>query len=98
SSLEPLITTFEQIDLDAGGPHRGELFQCPIVREGNQFVIALPSRLLSALRHALMTQTLSAGLRDEVVARYTQAVWQTILESLYYLETHPATPQVSDLP
>jgi hypothetical protein len=98
SSLDALTTTFDRIDLDAYRLHHGELFQCPIVKEGNQCVIALPSRLLSALRHALINQTLNAGLRDEVVARYTQAVWQTTLESLYYLETHPATPQLHDLP
>lgn len=98
ASLDVLTTTFDHIDLDGYRLHDGELFQCPIVSEENQFVVALPSRLLSALRHALINQTLKAGLRDEVVARYTQAVWQTTLESLYYLETHPATPQVNDLP
>ncbi|MDQ1640605.1 MAG: hypothetical protein QOF62_3944 [Pyrinomonadaceae bacterium] len=98
SSLDTLTTSFGLIDPDSHRLHQGELFQRPIVRDRGRYVVALPSRLLSALRHALITKTLEAGLRDDVVARYTQAVWLTVLESLYYLEIHPATLQGEDLP
>ena len=98
SSLDVLTTTLGLVNLDSHRLHRGELFQCPIIKDENRYVIALPSRLLSALRHALINQTLNAGLRDDVVVRYTQAVWGTVLESLYYLEIHPTTLQVEDLP
>lgn len=98
SCLDILTTSFGLIDLDSHQLHRGELFQCPIVKDKNRCVIALPGRLLSALRHALINQTLNAELRDDVVARYTQAVWGTVLESLYYLDIHPSTLQVEDLP
>ncbi|HXM36341.1 MAG TPA: hypothetical protein VN920_14200 [Pyrinomonadaceae bacterium] len=98
SSLEILIKRLGDIDLSSHRLHHGELFRHPIVRVADRYIISLPSRLLSALRHALLVQAVEAGLQSDVVARYTGAVWETVVESLYYLEIHPATLQNDDLP
>lgn len=59
-------------DLDRDGPvrpnQRGLYFETrPIVRSGDRFVIAEPSSLAIALRHALVVSALSDGRREELV-------------------------------
>lgn len=98
TSLNCLTTEMGTVDLDSHRLNQGDLFQRPIVKAEDRYVVALPSQLLSALRHELINQTLGADLRQDVVARYTQAVWMTVLESLFYLDIRPATLQASDLP
>lgn len=98
SALNDLTIQLGAIDLEAYGLNRGELFARPIVMAGDRYVVTLPARLLNALRHALINLTVQNHLVDDVVARYTQAVWDTVVESLYYLDIHPATPQERNLP
>jgi hypothetical protein len=98
SALDDLTTRLGAIDLEAYRLHRGELFARPIVSVGDHYVVTLPGRLLNALGHALINLTNRAGVTREVVARYTQAVWETVVESLFYLDLHLATPPEVDLP
>jgi hypothetical protein len=98
SALDDLTTRLGAIDLEAYRLHRGELFARPIVSVDDHYVVALPGRLLNALAHSLINLTNRADATREVVARYTQAVWETVVESLFYLDLHLATPPEADLP
>lgn len=98
AALNCLITKLGETSLDSYQLHESPLLERPIVEGGDFYVVALPTRLLTALRHALVNLTIDAGLRDDVVARYTQSVWGTVLESLLCLNIEPVTNQDQDLP
>jgi len=98
SCLNCLTIDLGSVDLDLVQLHQGQLNQSPIIKKGDQYIVTLPSRLLSALRHELINRALGANLREDIVARYTHVVWLTVLESLSYLNIVPASLQVDDFP
>lgn len=98
SALDDLTIRLGAVDLETYTLNGGELFARPIVLAGDRYVVTLPGRLLNALRHALVNLTTRAGLVEDVVSRYTQAVWGTVVESLYYLDIHPAALREGDFP
>jgi hypothetical protein len=71
----------------------GVLRSRPLVRAGDALIVALPSRLLVAVRHALIRLALERGVRDELAQRYREAVWEHLVESLatlhHFLEFYP---------
>lgn len=98
SALDCLVTGLGEFDLDSYQLHESPLLERPIVKTSDWYIIALPTRLLTALRHALINLTIKAGLRDEVVSRYTQSVWGTILESLHCLNIDSVSNEQEGLP
>jgi hypothetical protein len=98
SALNDVTVQLGRIDLATYGLNRGELFARPIVLAGDQYIVTLPGRMLNALGHTLVNLTVVAGVTQEVVARYTQSIWDNVFESFYYLNISPATPPATDLP
>lgn len=98
SVLNCLVTGLGDLDIDSYQLHESSLLERPIVKSDNWFIVAMPTRLLTALRHALVNLTIKAGLKDDVVSRYTQSVWGTILEALHCLKLDLVGNDHEDLP
>lgn len=105
SVLNDLTIPLGTINFQAYRLNKGELFARPIIQAGDQYIVTLPGRLLTALSHALINLAVRANVKDEVVTRYTQSVWRTVLENLYYLNIqqearmmweHPQPPDLAD--
>src|SRR5258708_5506357 len=71
----------------------GALRSRPLVRAGDALIVALPGRLLVAVRHALIRRAIERGVGDELALRYREAVWEHLVESLatlhHFLEFYP---------
>lgn len=98
SVLDCLVTRLGELDLDSYHLHESPLLERPIIKTDEWYIVALPTRLLSALRHALVNLTIEVGLRDDVVSRFTRSVWDTILEAMYCLNLDWVDHDQEDLP
>lgn len=91
-TLEPLIMQLGQVSMSEYQPVTGEVYARPIIQNENIYVISLPHRLLNALRHALLKRVQSENLIDEIVKRFSEAVWVNVVDSLEYLEIEQENP------
>jgi len=80
-------------DLDTG------LLQShPIIRAGNDTIVALPGMLLVAVRYALIRLAIERGVGHELATRYHEVVWKNLVESLDTLRHLCYFHQPHDLP
>jgi hypothetical protein len=98
SVLDSLVTGLGELDLESYRLHESPLLERPIVKTEDWYIVALPTRLLTALRHALVNLTIEAGLTDDVVSRYTRSLWDTILEAMHCLKLDWVDEDQEDLP
>jgi hypothetical protein len=98
SVLDCLVTGLGELNLDSYQLHESPLLERPIIKTDEWYIVALPTRLLTALRHALVNLTIQAGLKDDVVSRYTRSVWDTILEAMHCMELDWVDYDQEDLP
>ena len=68
---------------------QGDLLRQPLVRSGDRLIVALPSLMADATRHAILRLALKRGMIDELAARYTEVVWGTVEEVLHYTNNLP---------
>jgi hypothetical protein len=69
--------------------NEGSLLQHPIVVDRDRMVIVLPGMLLAVARHVLIKLARVHNVVDELVERYTVALWHTIGLSLQHLGNVP---------
>lgn len=101
SALEELILPLGTVLLANYQVDNGELLVRPIVRTADRFIVAIPGMLLSAARNELIRLAIEYGVKDELVARYTDAVWHTIFDSMRYIDNHVTSvklPNTPDIP
>lgn len=87
--LERLVLPFGSITIDSYRLADGPVVSRPILRVGDQFVVANPVSLLSAVRHQVVCLALELGVQDELARRYHTAVWETAVEALRYMNVRP---------
>ncbi len=83
------MTSFPPWDID-----RNPLFTRPLLRDGDQLVVALPRVLLSAACNALIRKALEHGVGEEFAARFREAVAYNVRRSLELLGCVPLPPPV----
>lgn len=79
----------------------GELLVSPIVKAVDKFIVAIPGLLLSAARNEIIRLALERGVSTELATRYHAAVWETVIDSLGYVEHQPVAvplPESPDIP
>lgn len=84
-SLQPLIATAQDLQLDTGLQISGLLCRKPIIAIGADVVVASPTELLPALRNALIALAQDRGVADELASRFGSATWQAVAEHLRYV-------------
>lgn len=80
SALEQLILPLGTVSLANYQIDNGELLVRPIVQTADGFVVAIPGLLLSSARNELIRLALESGVKDELVERYSDAVWRTVVD------------------
>ncbi len=85
SALDRLIASLGSVSIANYQIDYGDLQTCPIVRAGDQFIVALPGMLLVAARHELIRLAIEYGVADELAQHYHAAVWHSVMQSLGYL-------------
>src|SRR5207237_458077 len=88
STLRPLLRPIGSLTIEDYEIERGELTKMPIVTAEDRYIVAIPSMLLSAVRHEITRLAIERGVQTELAARYKVAVWQTVRESFYYMDNH----------
>lgn len=84
--LETLTTPLGSVCLDDYSIWSGPLLPKPIVRAGNDIVVALPGMLLAAAWNEVIRLAHDRGIVRDVVTRYSAAVWDSVVQSLAFLE------------
>lgn len=84
--LEPLIVEGGKVAMEECTQDSGPLQRRPIVRFDGKLVIAIPSMLLPAARHQILCQASQLGLLEVVAKRFRDAVWDTAIECLSFLD------------
>jgi hypothetical protein len=84
-SLQPLIATPTELQLDAELQITGLLCRKPLVAIGSDIVVASPTELLPALRNALIGMAQDRGVAEELASRFGSATWQAVVEHLGYV-------------
>ena len=98
ASLELLIVSRGEISVNGYQDDNGTPLTHPLVQIGDQLVAAIPSTLLTAVRHALINLACEYGVEDELAKRYHRAVWETVVTSLGYLHNPLLPLQLPELP
>jgi hypothetical protein len=80
--LDQLTIPLGQLALTEYELDRGALRSRPLVRADDALIVALPSMLPVAARHALIRRAFERGVEDELARRYREAVWEHLIESL----------------
>jgi hypothetical protein len=79
----------------------GELLVRPIVKATDKFIVAIPGMLLSAARNEIIRLALERGVIAELATRYHATVWETVIDSLGYVEHQRVAvslPESPDIP
>ena len=92
-TLSPLILEQGSPSLDDIDPNNGPLIEKPIVRCATNYIAALPSALLPALRHALLRLAADYGELRNTSAAYHRAVLANSRRSLQILGLRDLTIQ-----
>jgi hypothetical protein len=101
ADLAPLVQDLGSSDLPLDQSRGGPLHVRPIVRNGNDYIVALPLGLLEAVRHAVLASAVHHGCEPDVARRFRAAVADDVESSLTHmgLRDEPvALPALSDLP
>ncbi len=89
SALDRLTATLGSVSIADYQINHGDLQTRPIVRAGDQFIVALPGMLLVAARHELIRLAFEYGVEGELAQQYHAAVWHSVVRSLGYLGNIP---------
>lgn len=89
--LSPLIVNCGQMAAELYELDHGPLFQTPIVKSGDKYVVALPAHLAGAIRHAIITNFKNASLLPVLASNYADSVWLRVLQVLGWIAIHPST-------
>ena len=85
TALERIVTkpgsVYERFDLETG-----EIFSKPVVKFNENYVVALPSFLLVAARHAIINLAIEKNILEQLVSAYANRMWLTVLESFERLK------------
>lgn len=98
SALEQLILPLGTVSLANYQIDNGELLVRPIVQTADGFVVAIPGLLLSSARNELIRLALERGVKDELVERYSDAVWRTVVDSMNYIDNHLTSVPLPNAP
>jgi hypothetical protein len=85
STLDQLIIPLDTISIVDYQINHGDLQIRPIVQADGQLIVAIPSMLLVAARHALIRLALEYGVQTVLAQHYHESVWQGVVQSLQYL-------------
>lgn len=88
-ALERLVLPFGSITADSYRLADGSVISHPILRARDQFIVANPESLLSAIRHHVVCLALELDVQDELARRYHTAVWETAVDALRYMNIRP---------
>lgn len=64
----------------------------PVLDLGDEFVVLMPTSLLTALRHWILVAAGDLGVRDELAQRYREATLRNVGRSLWIAGFRPAEP------
>jgi hypothetical protein len=71
----------------------------PLIQAGDNVVMAEPGILTATIRHAVLTMAKQRGVLQDLAARYSGAVWDTVRENFRYLgleELEVSLPLLAD--
>ncbi|MDP9381426.1 MAG: hypothetical protein M3Q29_15025 [Chloroflexota bacterium] len=80
--LLPIVSDIGVRELEVEDPHEAPLLATPILRHRDRYVLAVPSAIPAALRHAAVRLAIRHGVCEEMVERYRRAVARTVEHSL----------------
>lgn len=89
AELADLIVHIGQFGLTEHSINNGTLMHKPVIRCGNQLIIAAPQRLISAANQLILRDIVRANLQSLFVRFYSEAVVRSIHKSLTYLRHLP---------
>jgi hypothetical protein len=90
-ALEPLVIEQGSASISEDVPWESSLYARPIVRLGDDLLVALPCALMAALRHALIVSAKQRGVVEDLGLRLREAVQQETIDSLQLLRCTPLT-------
>jgi len=86
SVLDGLVSDIGSLSPGSYGPDSHPLTSAPIAKHEDRLIVACPGLLLAALRHRLITLATELDVTEELVQRFHLAVWQSVVDSLGYLQ------------
>lgn len=81
-AIEPFVVDFGQVVLNNADTNPTDLAKQPLVTDGYEYVVALPSLLLDSLRNRIVDIGIEHHQIPLLASRYTNVVWKTVLDSL----------------
>lgn len=85
STLDQLMIPLGTVSVADYQIDHGDLQIRPIVQADGRFIVAIPSMLLVAARHALIRLALEYGVEAMLAQHYHESVWHDVVQSLQYL-------------
>lgn len=84
-ALEPFVVDCGSQDLSTI-EEQGKIFnRQPLVRLGDDIIVAAPGRLQTALTNAILEQAVAYGVIADIAGRYTRSCWRNVVHSLRLL-------------
>ena len=80
--LDPLLADPSAINLAQYDFQNPILSSAPLVKVGDDYLVAMPGMLVTAVRHYAVVLAKQMGLQEDVSKRFTESVWDTVDESL----------------
>ncbi len=90
--LEPLVVERGAPELAPMAPDPDLLMRRPILRDGAEYVVAIPVALLAALRHAIVGLAREHALQEDLAARFHHVLRDSAIEALGYMGCRPLSP------
>lgn len=88
--LSPLTIECGSILSELYEIERGPLFQTPIVRARDRYVVALPGHIAGALRHEIIINFKNAMLLPHLASSYLETLWVRVVQVLGWIGIHPS--------
>ena len=88
-TIEPLCIDLGGVDWTTYSFEFGQLHHSPFVRTGDEYIVPVPSLLLTALRHRILCIAQQHGVLADLVEAYRSLIWNEIEELLDYWESQP---------
>lgn len=100
-ALDDLIVSIGSVPADKYEIGEELLLTYPLIQAEDKVIVAVPGRLLAAVRNKLIRLASERRIRDDLVKAYTSAVWRTAVQSLELLSIprislRPQPPQLAD--
>lgn len=88
-TIEPLCFDLGDVDWAAYSFEFGQLHHAPFVKTGDRYIVAVPSLLLTTLRHRILCIAQAHGVLKELVDSYHALIWSEVEELLDYWKSEP---------